>query len=1715
MATEKLGVEINGVDNLSPVLKSIESGVIRFVGAVSSALTVLSVIGFPVASAARFQQQLLEVKKTTDFTNVSLQSLKDGLIELSKTTNVSADELARIAALGGQMGVGEQGPATLLAFTEELSRAVTALDVSADSAAPALGKLVNIFNLPLGQFRNAVAVINELSNVSTATAEEILDVQRRIGDLGGSVSFAESAALSALAIDLGLTAETAGTTITKIFADMKSSAADFAAFMGTSTADWVSRVNENGVAAFRSFLERLNSLPAEVAASAKVELTGGGRIFEYVTKMQNQLRMGDSSRMAILLREANREWLEGTSAIKEQQNVLSGTIAQWDIFKNKVNATFIAGGDEALRAINDVLKSVGDTVSSPEFTQGFAEFISSLVEMGRSVATAFASLSASSQINQVDWGAIFDIAGLLTVVGLMKTLPTIFSAVRLASAALANSVKSAAGASGDAARPLQGMIDGLDARIAKVRASAAEEAVLNANRIGQLDALGRVEQDLFAKQVALSQQRKQSAIEIGNLEANADRLRAARTAALQRVATLEATLQQRIIALTQQQTVAQEALTAAKEAGNAAAIRSAQSQLTSIGRQIGGTNSYFSQAIARERVLVQQELAAINSNYAQTIDRMRSYGRATRGSESFLQGEINRLRLDRAVLMDEIRATGEYVGEAKRSWFSAFISAMPTAPLLTTGNQIGILRLAVTNLSTSLKGLATSAATAFRTLGIGGVLTMGLAAGMRRLQSGILLAGRAMSFLSAAVSRFFMAWIIFDIASMIADMLGWKEKIKEVADEIIKFISELTGLELPTFGGASEAAAEAALIQQQLKNRERLYAQAEAFAKRFGDVKISTSLDDVGFQENLANMEKSLEQFYDRIREGGAFNSNMGISSSEAFVEGTKGVVAFQTQIDALYEKMKEIRELQEQDDTTRLYDPSEVFALEQIARTTGLSIEQQVRLNTLKEQQNAATERYLLRNQQLRELEQQRNAVLGAQAQTLRSTLSILDASASQDWFGGEQLLRRLRDQKQIVDSLSAAVNKMKAEMGPDEQTGTVTDEQKAQMLEFSNRLNEEKRNLDSLTRAFMNSSTTMKLAGKDAKGFTDALLAGDINGFFQAMKRDSALALGGVQNYLKGSGNVINTVKEQNRLAAQLIFGREMARGYALWANSAKVAAEQAKNAVNQAVAQNRRDLEALVSFFLEVDAKIKGNQQDAAAEPGNRKIDTATDRKLLDLDLEKQKKEELIALEEESGAISYRQAEIRRFELNKEYDERARKIKEIGELQKANNQETRLKTNFEEQASEARVLQAEINRLTAALNDPSLKDGERDKFIGPLQQKTAELEAKLAQMKGTISSIADIKPIGKSIVVTEAELKPLKDVLTQLTSGAGAAKVEGLAGTQRQLESLTNDLNAGRENAEQLVNSAIDGLRRLAQETGVSAGAVADNIAAAFSDPKIQTAVEGLRTTISEGLVDVAGIRYDPAKATQDAQEFASVWNKAVGNIELVSPKLNFSKAAEGEAKSLKSVIEKQIGEGLVFKIKEVVPPTDISVGGTANLKADPATLTSSVEQALQGKDFKVDVKANVTGGNNVNVVNAQRNADGGHIRGAGTSRSDSILSWLSHGEYVMDALTVRMFGPGFFKFLQSIAKSGANLKETIPGFASGGFLGKMPSMVKRPNVSAPAALPAILAPVIEVLSGAKDEMFLDLAFNGKPKARVSGSREQIRNFTDALIELKRSM
>jgi hypothetical protein len=85
-----------------------------------------------------------------------------------------------------------------------------------------------------------------------------------------------------------------------------------------------------------------------------------------------------------------------------------------------------------------------------------------------------------------------------------------------------------------------------------------------------------------------------------------------------------------------------------------------------------------------------------------------------------------------------------------------------------------------------------------------------------------------------------------------------------------------------------------------------------------------------------------------------------------------------------------------------------------------------------------------------------------------------------------------------------------------------------------------------------------------------------------------------------------------------------------------------------------------------------------------------------------------------------------------------------------------------------------------------------------------------------------------------------------------------------------------------------------------------------------------------------------------------------------------------------------------------------------------------------------------------------------ASGGHVTGSGGPRSDSILAWLSNGEFVIQAAAVKKLGLGFLNAInQGVVPSlkslrgfkiggfvnSINLSMQIPRFASGGFADKM--------------------------------------------------------------------
>lgn len=73
---------------------------------------------------------------------------------------------------------------------------------------------------------------------------------------------------------------------------------------------------------------------------------------------------------------------------------------------------------------------------------------------------------------------------------------------------------------------------------------------------------------------------------------------------------------------------------------------------------------------------------------------------------------------------------------------------------------------------------------------------------------------------------------------------------------------------------------------------------------------------------------------------------------------------------------------------------------------------------------------------------------------------------------------------------------------------------------------------------------------------------------------------------------------------------------------------------------------------------------------------------------------------------------------------------------------------------------------------------------------------------------------------------------------------------------------------------------------------------------------------------------------------------------------------------------------------------------------------------------------------------------RFASGGHVRGRGTSTSDSIPAWLSNGEFVVRAAAVKKYGLGLLQSINGLSAGG--FKMGMPAFAGGGLVGSLPSL-----------------------------------------------------------------
>ena len=359
-----------------------------------------SAAGLSIAAgkAISFESAMADVAKVVDGTDEQMQRLTERTKELSRTIPLAAEELAKIAAFGGQMGVPVD---RLEEFVRLASQMSVAFGMTAEEAGRAMAYLSNAFGLPLESMRELGDAINVLGNTTAATEASIVEVLSRVS--GATKQFGlsaeQAAALGATMLSMGVSSQIAGTGINALLSKLQTAnvqSADFQnalAQIGISAEQLAADIQANPQEALLRFLRTLEKVDQASRAEILSKLFG----IEYqddISRLLNGLDQYEQS----LARIGNKAATAGAMQ-KEFKTRVKTTEAQLRLLNNAVDEIGINLGSSFLPVIRAVASSFGD----------FAHVAANLVDafpVTSGIGAALAAYAASAGTLKLVFAAV-------------------------------------------------------------------------------------------------------------------------------------------------------------------------------------------------------------------------------------------------------------------------------------------------------------------------------------------------------------------------------------------------------------------------------------------------------------------------------------------------------------------------------------------------------------------------------------------------------------------------------------------------------------------------------------------------------------------------------------------------------------------------------------------------------------------------------------------------------------------------------------------------------------------------------------------------------------------------------------------------------------------------------------------------------------------------------------------------------------------------------------------------------------------------------------------------------------------------------------------------------------------------------------------------------------------------------------------------------------
>lgn len=387
----------------------------------AGAIAAGTAMGLPVLGAikgyADFEDAMKGVAKQVDGARDSAGKLTPVYFRMSKQMKDLAEDLpmqngaidfASLTTGGARMGV--QGEENLINFAKTNAMASKAFEEPAEKLAEDLGKIANLYKIPINEIEGLGDAINYLDDNAQSKGGDIIDVLQRLGGVADKLDYKKAAALGSTFLSLGTPREVAASASNAMVRELsiatmqsKTFQAGMAA-IGMKSADIEKTMTTDSMGTILKVLDKIKALKAEDQLRVTTQLFGK-EFGDDASKLANNLP--ELRRQLALV---NDEKAKG-SMRRESEIDKDSLSSQWLLLKAGIANVKSSLGQLLRGSLMEIIGYIKETVKA----------VRGWVEANPELANTLVKVAAVTSVIAIAFGGLsLAVAALLGPMAIMK-----------------------------------------------------------------------------------------------------------------------------------------------------------------------------------------------------------------------------------------------------------------------------------------------------------------------------------------------------------------------------------------------------------------------------------------------------------------------------------------------------------------------------------------------------------------------------------------------------------------------------------------------------------------------------------------------------------------------------------------------------------------------------------------------------------------------------------------------------------------------------------------------------------------------------------------------------------------------------------------------------------------------------------------------------------------------------------------------------------------------------------------------------------------------------------------------------------------------------------------------------------------------------------------------------------------------------------------------